>query len=151
MGLTGLHFSINIAEKKTKPRPKKEGIDRVLTKRVIGVITQSNDGNAYCRVTCHDRENNPIDGAFPFTKDSYDIKGREIVFKKGLDNKGRKICIIREVERAKHSANDTDHYTSVRHNWICDGNVVLKDGKKYFRLHKVIKPYNNITDNINND
>lgn len=151
MGLKDIRFTIQIVPKAPKKRPRQEGIDRVLTKRVFGVITQDTYGNAFCRVRCHDKNGNSIDDALPFTKDSYDIKGREIIFKNSRDSKGNKITIIRGIDKAKLSPNDTEHYSSLRHNWLCDGNVILKEGKQYFRLHKVIKPYNNIKDNIDND
>lgn len=151
MSIKNIHFTIDIIPKSPKKRPKQEGIDRVLTKRIFGVITQDSNGNAFCRVKCHDKDGNFIDDALPFTKDSYNVKGREIIFKNSRDSKGNRITIIRGIDKAKIAPNDTEHYSSLRHNWVCDGNVILKDNKKYFRLHKVIKPYNNIKDNVDND
>ena len=46
MGLKDIRFTIQIVPKAPKKRPRQEGIDRVLTKRVFGVITQDTYGNA---------------------------------------------------------------------------------------------------------
>ena len=60
----------------------------------------------------------------PFTKNSYDLKGRKNVFTRIKDEFGRRTRYIRSEEKAKFHYGDSDRYIPFAPNWIVKGNII---------------------------
>ena len=78
-----------------------------------------------------------IDGKktiIPFTKDSFDTKGKEKIFTKTADKHGRIICIIRSKDHAIQFPESNEFYTPVRERYKYSGNIVSNGNIKYFDI-----------------
>ena len=60
----------------------------------------------------------------PFTKNSYDLKGRKNVFTRTKDEFGRRTRYIRSEEKAKFHYGDSNRYIPFAPNWIVKGNII---------------------------
>lgn len=83
----------------------------------------------------------------PFSPNSYDLKGRLIVFTKTKQQYGRIACIYRTKQEAEHFPGVDTQYTPFRKNWIYGGYIIMIEGKKYFDITETIGPdciYNNL-------
>ena len=139
-------FTIKIAHK--GHRKSSNEVNKPISKKVYGLIKEDANGICCCLVKCKLKDDSILNDVLPFTSDSYELKGRIIVFTK------EKRCnvYIRDETTAKFN-NNPDKYTTVRKNWLCIGWVMLDKGKRYFRLHEVVKPftnYNKDTELLNN-
>ena len=139
-------FTIKIAHK--GHRKSSSEVNKPISKKVYGIIKEDANGICCCLVKCKLKDDSTINDVLPFTSDSYELKGRIIVFTK------EKRCnvYIRDETTAKFN-NNPDKYTTVRKNWLCIGWVMLDKGKRCFRLHEVVKPftnYNKDTELLNN-
>lgn len=141
-----LKFTINVAKIKThRNRKPSEQTNKKLSSRIVGLIKEDTNGQCVCKVTAKDEKGNSLDGVYPFTPDSYELKGRLVIF-----TKEAKCNVYLRNETSAKEGNDPSRYTTVRKNWVCDGWIVQTDGKRYFRLNKILRPFRNIED-LNND
>lgn len=63
----------------------------------------------------------------PFTKESFDLKGRVNVFSKTKDEHNRYVRYVRNSEQAKYFPGDPNVYVPFAPNWIVTGNIVKEN------------------------
>lgn len=129
-----LGIKINIAKGNKKKRnvsTKSNVISRICRAVVI-----KDDEGFKAKINIDNEETSDI-LVIPFTTESYDIKGREIIFSKERINNGRFLCLIRD-KASSNLYNDVEHYIPFRENIVITGNIVRIDGKMYFRYKEFI-------------
>lgn len=85
----------------------------------------------------------------PFTKNSYNLKGRRTVFTRTKDEFGKRIRYIRSEEKAKYHYGDSNRYVPFAPNWIVKGNIIRDNGVLKFDFIDLITidGYTNISCN----
>ena len=63
----------------------------------------------------------------PFTKESFDLKGRVNVFSKTKDEHNRYVRYVRNSEQAKYFPGDPNVYVPFAPNWIVTGNIIKEN------------------------
>lgn len=77
----------------------------------------------------------------PFTKRSYNLKGRRDIFSKEKGEHGY-IRYVRDESKAKYFDVDEEIYVPFAPNWLVSGYIVkLENGSKAFDFKDIIKPY----------
>lgn len=84
--------------------------------------------------------NNEEDLVLDFTEKSFNLKGRESIFTKSTDKKGKHTRIIRSTDYARICPGSPELYTPFSVNWIINGYVVEHDKKKYFEFNDLVNP-----------
>ena len=106
-------------------------------KKAKGVVIEDDKGNL--RVSIDTDKNGvkpPI--ILPFTPDSYELKGKQDVFLKKLDEKGRRIRIHRSLEDAKFFPGLPSQHTPIAKGWLVEG-IIVKDGLlKMFKFERLL-------------
>lgn len=129
-----LGIKIHIAKGNKKKR--NVSTESNVISRICRAIVIKDDEGFKAKIRVNNEENADI-LLIPFTTESYDIKGKEIIFSKERIDDGRFRCIIRD----KASAilyNDVEHYIPFRENIVIIGNIVRIDGKMYFQYKEFI-------------
>lgn len=129
-----LGIKINIAKGNKKKR--NVSTESNVISRVCRAIVIKDDEGFKAKIVVDNEENSDI-LLIPFTTESYNIKGKEIIFSKERIDDGRFRCVIRD----KASAilyNDVEHYIPFRENIVVTGNIVRINGKMYFRYKEFI-------------
>lgn len=129
-----LGIKINIAKGNKKKRnvsTKSNVISRVCRAVVI-----KDDEGFKAKININNEETSDI-LVIPFTTESYDIKGREIIFSKERIDNGRFLCLIRD-KASSNLYNDVEHYIPFRENIVITGDIVRIDGRYYFRYKEFI-------------
>lgn len=129
-----LGIKINIAKGNKKKRnvsTKSNVISRICRAVVI-----KDDEGFKAKINIDNEETSDI-LVIPFTTESYDIKGREIIFSKERIDNGRFLCLIRD-KASSNLYNDVEHYIPFRENIVITGDIVRIDGKMYFRYKEFI-------------
>lgn len=129
-----LGIKINIAKGNKKKR--NVSTESNVISRVCRAVVIKDDEGFKAKIVVDNEENSDI-LLIPFTTESYNIKGKEIIFSKERIDDGRFRCIIRD----KASAilyNDVEHYIPFRENIVVTGNIVRINGKMYFRYKEFI-------------
>lgn len=129
-----LGIKINIAKGNKKKR-------NVSTKsnvisRVCRAIVIKDDEGFKAKININNEENSDI-LLIPFTTESYDIKGKEIIFSKERIDNGRCLCLIRD-KVSSNLYNDVERYIPFRENIVITGNIVRINGKMYFQYKEFI-------------
>lgn len=109
----------------TKKRKSSDGYTKV-GKLVQGTIIEDEDGNYKVSI---DSDGNGITKPMilSFTPRSFEIVNRTNVFTKIKDERGNRIRIIRDKEKAKFMPGLIEQYTPFAKNWIVKGYIV-KEG-----------------------
>ena len=129
-----LGIKINIAKGNKKKRnvsTKSNVISRVCRAVVI-----KDDEGFKAKINIDNEENSDI-LLIPFTTESYDIKGKEIIFSKERIDNGRFLCLIRD-KASSNLYNDVERYIPFRENIVITGDIIRIDGKMYFRYKAFI-------------
>lgn len=129
-----LGIKINIAKGNKKKR--NVSTESNVISRVCRAVVIKDDEGFKAKIVVDNEENSDI-LLIPFTTESYNIKGKEIIFSKERIDDGRFRCVIRD----KASAilyNDVEHYIPFRENIVVIGNIVRINGKMYFRYKEFI-------------
>lgn len=129
-----LGIKINIAKGNKKKR--NVSTESNVISRVCRAVVIKDDEGFKAKIVVDNEENSDI-LLIPFTTESYNIKGKEIIFSKERIDDGRFRCVIRD----KASAilyNDVEHYIPFRENIVVTGNIVRINGKMYFRYKEFI-------------
>ena len=129
-----LGIKIHIAKGNKKKR--NVSTESNVISRICRAIVIKDEEGFKAKIRVNNEENADI-LLVPFTIESYDIKGKEIIFSKERIDEGRFRCIIRD----KASAilyNDVEHYIPFRENIVITGNIVRIDGKMYFQYKEFI-------------
>lgn len=124
-------FGIKINIAKINKKKYSKSIKGTIISRVCRAIVIKDNNEFKAKIAVNNEENSDI-LLIPFTAESYDIKGKEIIFsKKKIDN-NRFRCIIRD----KYSAqlyNNVECYIPFRENIVITGYIIRIDEKMYFR------------------
>lgn len=129
-----LGIKIHIAKGNKKKR--NVSTESNVISRICRAIVIKDEEGFKAKIRVNNEENADI-LLIPFTTESYDIKGKEIIFSRERIDDGRFRCIIRD----KASAilyNDVEHYIPFRENIVITGNIVRIDGKMYFQYKEFI-------------
>ena len=132
---------------KLKP-PKKAKSDtvRVSNKLEEGLCFYDETDNSFkVHITIEENQSNLT---LPFTDDSYELKGREIVFDAKPDKRGNRSMYIRKDRELRLYPGLSTQYITVCENCVFNGFIVRVNGKLHFKLnkfvrygHKEVKPY----------
>ena len=139
MSKLGLSLKISVPKSKTIPKPSVKIEDKNKRGYVIledgeykvSLINES-DGIRNCKI-------------LPFTKRSYDLKGKTSIFSKTKGKYGY-IRHIRTEDKAKVFPGDSDKYVPFAPNWIVKGDIINDKGVLKFDFTELltIKGYNNM-------
>lgn len=139
MSKLGLSLKISVPKSKTIPKPsvKIEAKDKrgyvILEDEEYKVLLTNESNSIY---------NHKI---LPFTKKSYDLKGKTSIFSKTKGKYGY-IRHIRTEDKAKDFPGDSDKYVPFAPNWIVKGDIINDKGVLKFDFTELltIKGYNNM-------
>lgn len=139
MSKLGLSLKISVPKSKTIPKPsvKIEAKDKrgyvILEDEEYKVLLTNESNSIY---------NHKI---LPFTKKSYDLKGKTSIFSKTKGKYGY-IRHIRTEDKAKDFPGDSDKYVPFAPNWIVKGDIINDKGVLKFDFIELltIKGYNNM-------
>lgn len=129
-----LGIKIHIAKGNKKKR--NVSTESNIISRICRAVVIEDDEGFKAKIAVNNEENSDV-LLIPFTTESYNIKGKEIIFSKERIDNGRFQCIIRD----KVSAilyNDVEHYIPFKKNIVITGNIVRIDGKMYFQYKEFI-------------
>lgn len=129
-----LGIKINIAKGNKKKR--NVSTKRNVISRVCRAVVIKDDEGFKAKINIDNKENSDI-LLIPFTTESYDIKGKEIIFSKERMDNGRFLCLIRD-KASSNLCNDVERYIPFKENIVITGNIVRIDGKMYFRYKDFI-------------
>lgn len=140
MSKLGLSLKISVPKSKTisKPSIKIEAKDKrgyvILEDEEYKVLLANESNSIY---------NHKI---LPFTKRSYDLKGKTSIFSKTKGKYGY-TRYVRTEDKAKVFPGDSDKYVPFAPNWMVKGNIINDKGVLKFDFIELltIKGYNNMT------
>ena len=128
--LKGLVFNL------AKPKPKRVSKGKILTKKIMCICVMSdNEFKANIRII---KDAKIVNMIIPFTLSSYSCKGKERVFTKKQDERGKRICHIRTPEQAKLAPVKSNLYTPFCEDWVYDGYLVRIKSQLYFEIKNAI-------------
>lgn len=129
-----LGIKINIAKGNKKKR--NTSTDNNVISRVCRAVVIKDDEGFKAKISINNEEDSDI-LLIPFTTESYNIKGKEVIFSKERIDDGRFVCLIRDKASSK-LYNNVECYTPLRENIVITGNILRIDGKMYFRYKEFI-------------
>ena len=139
MSKLGLSLKISVPKSKTIPKPS----IKIEAKDKRGyVILEGEEYKVLLANESYDIHNRKI---LPFTKRSYDLKGKTSIFSKTKGEYGY-IRHIRTEDKAKVFPGDSDKYVPFAPNWMIKGNIINDKGILKFDFVELltIKGYTNM-------
>ena len=139
MSKLGLSLKISVPKSKTIPKPS----IKIEAKNKRGyVILEGEEYKVLLANENYDIHNRKI---LPFTKRSYDLKGKTSIFSKTKGKYGY-IRHIRTEDKAKVFPGDSDKYVPFAPNWMVKGNIINDKGILKFDFVELltIKGYTNM-------
>ena len=140
MSKLGLSLKISVPKSKTIPKPS----IKIEAKDKRGyVILEGEEYKVLLANESYDIHNRKI---LPFTKRSYDLKGKTSIFSKTKGKYGY-TRHVRTEDKAKVFPGDSDKYVPFAPNWIVKGDIINDKGILKFDFVELltIKGYNNMT------
>ena len=140
MSKLGLSLKISVPKSKTIPKPS----IKIEAKDKRGyVILEGEEYKVLLANENYDIHNRKI---LPFTKRSYDLKGKTSIFSKTKVKYGY-TRHVRTEDKAKVFHGDSDIYVPFATNWIVKGDIINDKGVLKFDFIELltIKGYNNMT------
>ena len=140
MSKLGLSLKISVPKSKTIPKPS----IKIEAKDKRGyVILEDEEYKALLANESNSIYNHKI---LPFTKRSYDLKGKTSIFSK-IKGKYGYTRHVRTEDKAKVFPGDSDKYVPFAPNWMVKGNIINDKGILKFDFIELltIKGYNNMT------
>ena len=140
MSKLGLSLKISVPKSKTIPKPSV----KIEAKDKRGyVILEGEEYKVLLANESYDIHNRKI---LPFTKRSYDLKGKTSIFSKTKGKYGY-TRHVRTEDKAKVFPGDSDKYIPFAPNWIVKGDIINDKGILKFDFIELltIKGYNNMT------
>ena len=140
MSKLGLSLKISVPKSKTIPKPS----IKIEAKDKRGyVILEDEEYKVLLANESYDIHNRKI---LPFTKRSYDLKGKTSIFTKTKGKYGY-TRYVRTEDKAKVFPGDSDIYVPFAPNWIVKGDIINDKGVLKFDFVELltIKGYNNMT------
>lgn len=139
MSKLGLSLKISVPKSKTIPKPSV----KIEAKDKRGyVILEGEEYKVLLTNESYDINNRKI---LPFTKRSYDLKGKTSIFSKTKGKYGY-TRHIRTEDKAKVFPGDSDKYVPFAPNWIVKGNIINDKGILKFDFIELltVKGYTNM-------
>ena len=139
MSKLGLSLKISVPKSKTIPKPS----IKIEAKNKRGyVILEGEEYKVLLANESYDIHNRKI---LPFTKRSYDLKGKTSIFSKTKGKYGY-TRHVRTEDKAKVFPGDSDIYVPFAPNWIVKGDIINDKGVLKFDFIELltIKGYNNM-------
>ena len=139
MNKLGLSLKISVPKSKTIPKPS----IKIEAKDKRGyVILEGEEYKVLLANESYDIHNRKI---LPFTKRSYDLKGKTSIFSKTKGKYGY-TRHIRTEDKAKVFPGDSDKYVPFAPNWMVKGNIINDKGILKFDFIELltIKGYTNM-------
>ena len=139
MSKLGLSLKISVPKSKTIPKPSVKIEDK--NKRGY-VILEGEEYKVLLANESYDIHNRKI---LPFTKKSYDLKGKTSIFSKTKGKYGY-TRHVRTEDKAKVFPGDSDKYVPFAPNWMVKGNIINDKGILKFDFVELltIKGYTNM-------
>ena len=139
--MSKLGLSLKISVPKSKPIPKPSIKIEAKDKRGY-VILEGEEYKVLLANENYDIHNRKI---LPFTKRSYDLKGKTSIFTK-TKNKYGYTRYVRTEDKAKVFPGDSDKYVPFAPNWMVKGNIINDKGILKFDFVELltIKGYTNM-------
>ena len=140
MSKLGLSLKISVPKSKTIPKPSV----KIEAKNKKGYVILENEEYKVSLINESDGINNHT--ILPFTKKSYDLKGKTSIFTK-IKGKYGYTRYVRTEDKAKVFPGDSDIYVPFAPNWIVKGDIINDKGILKFDFIELltIKGYNNMT------
>ena len=139
MSKLGLSLKISVPKSKTIPKPSV----KIEAKNKRGyVILEGEEYKVLLANESYDIHNRKI---LPFTKKSYDLKGKTSIFSKTKGKYGY-TRHVRTEDKAKVFPGDSDKYVPFAPNWMVKGNIINDKGILKFDFVELltIKGYTNM-------
>ena len=139
MSKLGLSLKISVPKSKTIPKPS----IKIEAKDKRGyVILEDEEYKVLLANESYDIHNRKI---LPFTKRSYDLKGKTSIFSKTKGKYGY-TRYVRTEDKAKVFPGDSDKYVPFAPNWMVKGNIINDKGVLKFDFTELltIKGYTNM-------
>ena len=139
MSKLGLSLKISVPKSKTIPKPS----IKIEAKDKRGyVILENEEYKVLLANESYDIHNRKI---LPFTKRSYDLKGKTSIFSKTKGKYGY-TRHVRTEDKAKVFPGDSDKYVPFAPNWMVKGNIINDKGILKFDFVELltIKGYTNM-------
>ena len=139
MSKLGLSLKISVPKSKTIPKPS----IKIEAKDKRGyVILEGEEYKVLLANESYDIHNRKI---LPFTKKSYDLKGKTSIFSKTKGKYGY-TRHVRTEDKAKVFPGDSDKYVPFAPNWMVKGNIINDKGILKFDFVELltIKGYTNM-------
>ena len=139
MSKLGLSLKISVPKSKTIPKPS----IKIEAKNKRGyVILEDEEYKVLLANESYDIHNRKI---LPFTKRSYDLKGKTSIFSKTKGKYGY-TRHVRTEDKAKVFPGDSDKYVPFAPNWMVKGNIINDKGILKFDFVELltIKGYTNM-------
>ena len=139
MSKLGLSLKISVPKSKTIPKPSV----KIEDKNKRGCVILENEEYKVSLINGSDSIHNCK--ILPFTKRSYDLKGKTSIFSKTKGKYGY-IRHIRTEDKAKVFPGDSDKYVPFAPNWIVKGDIINDKGVLKFDFTELltIKGYTNM-------
>lgn len=139
MSKLGLSLKISVPKSKTIPKPSV----KIEAKNKRGYVILENEEYKVSLINESDSIHNCK--ILPFTKRSYDLKGKTSIFSKTKGKYGY-IRHIRTEDKAKIFPGDSDKYVPFAPNWMVKGNIINDKGILKFDFVELltIKGYTNM-------
>ena len=140
--MSKLGLSLKISVPKSKPIPKPSIKIEAKDKKGY-VILEGEEYKVLLANESYDIHNRKI---LPFTKRSYDLKGKTSIFTKTKGKYGY-TRYVRTEDKAKVFPGDSDIYVPFAPNWMVKGDIINDKGILKFDFIELltIKGYNNMT------
>ena len=140
MSKLGLSLKISVPKSKTIPKPSV----KIEAKNKRGYVILEDGEYKISLVNESDGIHNHT--ILPFTKRSYDLKGKTSIFTKTKGKYGY-TRYVRTEDKAKVFPGDSDIYVPFAPNWIVKGDIINDKGILKFDFIELltIKGYNNMT------
>lgn len=140
MSKLGLSLKISVPKSKTISKPSV----KIEAKNKKAYVILENEEYKVSLINESDGINNHT--ILPFTKKSYDLKGKTSIFTKTKGKYGY-TRYVRTEDKAKVFPGDSDIYVPFAPNWIVKGDIINDKGVLKFDFVELltIKGYNNMT------
>lgn len=140
MSKLGLSLKISVPKSKTISKPSV----KIEAKNKRGYVILEDNEYKVSLINESDGINNHT--ILPFTKRSYDLKGKTSIFSKTKGKYGY-TRYVRTEDKAKVFPGDSDIYVPFAPNWIVKGDIINDKGVLKFDFIELltIKGYNNMT------
>ena len=140
MSKLGLSLKISVPKSKTISKPSV----KIEAKNKKGYVILENEEYKVSLINESDGIHNHT--ILPFTKKSYDLKGKTSIFTKTKGKYGY-TRYVRTEDKAKVFPGDSDIYVPFAPNWIVKGDIINDKGVLKFDFIELltIKGYNNMT------